>query len=157
VKVGLVWAGTPIHLNDRARSMPLSTLAPLAAVEGVTFYSLQKGGPASQASSPPAGMKLVPMGEQLRDFADTAALLDVLDLLISVDTSVVHVAGALARPVWTLLAAGPDWRWMLGRDDSPWYPTIRLFRQREPGAWQPVIDRVAAALREFVATKKGTT
>jgi tetratricopeptide (TPR) repeat protein len=154
LKVGLVWAGPPIQLNDRARSMSLQMLAPLTAVEGVTFYSLQKGAPASQASSPPAGMRIVSLGDQLKDFADTAALLDVLDLLISVDTSVVHVAGALARPVWTLVAAGPDWRWMLDRDDSPWYPTMRLFRQAESGQWPPVIDRVASALREFVVSKK---
>ena len=88
------------------------------------------------------------------DFADTAALLDVLDLLISVDTSVVHLAGALARPVWTLLAAGPDWRWMLDREGSPWYPTMRLFRQPSPGAWQPMMERVAAELRKIVEQRR---
>jgi hypothetical protein len=99
-------------------------------------------------------MRIVPLGEQLKDFADTAALLDVLDLLISVDTSVVHVAGALARPVWTLLAAGPDWRWMLNRDASPWYPTMRLFRRAGAACGREVIERVAAALREFVAGRR---
>ena len=89
---------------------------------------------ATQASDPPAGMNVIPLGEELKDFADTAALLANLDLLISVDTSVVHLAGARARPVWTLLAAGPDWRWVLGRSDSPRYPTMRLFRQPQPGA-----------------------
>jgi len=151
LKVGLVWAGTAGHINDRARSAPLATFAPLAAVANVTFYSLQKGPPAAQASAPPTGTKLIPLGDDLHDFADTAALLEVLDLLISVDTSVVHLAGALARPVWTLLAAGPDWRWMLDREDSPWYPTMRLFRQPAPGAWQPMMEQVAAQLHEFVA------
>jgi len=153
-KAGIVWAGTAGHINDRARSTMLAAFAPLAGVAGVTFYSLQKGPPAAQASSPPPGMTLVPLGDELHDFADTAALLESLDLLISVDTSVVHLAGARARPVWTLLAAGPDWRWMLGRADSPWYPTMRLFRQPQPGAWQPVMEQVAGELRDQVARKE---
>jgi tetratricopeptide (TPR) repeat protein len=151
VKVGLVWAGTPKHLNDRARSSKLADFAPLAAVEGVTFYSLQKGPPAAQAEHPPAGMRIVSLGDDLHDFGDTAALLDCLDLLISVDTSVVHLAGALARPVWTLLARGPDWRWMLDRGDTPWYPTMRLFRQQRLRDWGTVMEAVAAELRQFVA------
>ena len=154
VKVGLVWAGTPRHLNDRARSCRLGDFAPLAAVEGVTFYSLQKGPPAAQASDPPAGMRLIPLDDELRDFADTAALLECLDLLISVDTSVVHLAGALARPVWTLLAKGPDWRWMLDRTDSPWYPTMRLFRQPRLRDWPAVMEAVAGELRQFVSQRK---
>ena len=153
-KVGIVWAGTAAHVNDRSRSAPLAAFAPLAGIEGVTFYSLQKGPPAAQIASPPAGMKVVALGDELRDFADTAALLEVLDLLISVDTSVVHIAGALARPVWTLLAAGPDWRWMLDREDSPWYPTMRLLRQPQPGAWPPVMEGVAAELKGLVARKE---
>jgi hypothetical protein len=157
VKVGIVWAGTAGHINDRARSTSLAAFAPLAGLAGVTFYSLQKGPPAAQASSPPPGMNLVALGDELNDFADTAALLESLDLLISVDTSVVHLAGAMARPVWTLLAAGPDWRWMLGRANSPWYPTMRLFRQPEPGAWPPVMERVAAELRSRDARHKENT
>jgi len=154
LKVGIVWAGTAGHINDRARSASLAAFAPLAGVAGVTFYSLQKGPPASQVSASSPGMKLTALGDDLHDFADTAALLEVLDLLISVDTSVVHLAGALARPVWTLLAAGPDWRWLLDREDSPWYPTMRLFRQPEPGAWEPVMVRIAAELQELVANRK---
>ena len=153
-KVGIVWAGTAGHINDRARSASLAAFAPLAAVPGVTFYSLQKGPPAAQASSPPPGMTLVALGDELHDFADTAALLESLDLLISVDTSVVHLAGARAKPVWTLLAAGPDWRWMLARSDSPWYPTMRLFRQPQPGAWRPVMEQVADELRALVARRR---
>jgi hypothetical protein len=102
-------------------------------------------------------MALVPLGEELRDFADTAALLECLDLLVSVDTSVVHLAGALGRPVWTLLAKGPDWRWMLGRTDSPWYPTMRLFRQERLGDWPGVLARVGDELRRFVTQRKETT
>jgi hypothetical protein len=153
-KIGIVWAGTAGHINDRARSAFLAAFAPLAGIANVTFYSLQKGPPAAQASSPPPGMKLIALGEELHDFADTAALLEVLDLLISVDTSVVHLAGALARPVWTLLAAGPDWRWLLDRADSPWYPTMRLFRQPSPGAWPPMMAQVAAELQKLVAARK---
>jgi hypothetical protein len=153
LKVGIVWAGSGLHQNDRIRSCSLADLAPLSAVEGVRLYSLQKGAPAKQLESAPPGMNVTPLGDDLHDFGDSAALLDVLDLLISVDTSVVHLAGALARPVWTLLARGPDWRWMLGRDDSPWYPTMRLFRQTTLKDWKPVIDRVADELRAMVAAK----
>jgi tetratricopeptide (TPR) repeat protein/ADP-heptose:LPS heptosyltransferase len=154
LKVGIVWAGTAQHINDRARSASLAAFAPLAGVAGVTFYSLQKGPPAAQASAPPTGMKLIAVGDELHDFGDTAALLEALDLLISVDTSIVHLAGALARPVWTLLAAGPDWRWLLDREDSPWYPTMRLFRQPQPGAWQPAMERVARELERLAAQHK---
>jgi hypothetical protein len=120
------------------------------AMEGVTLFSLQKGKPESQLTNPPSGMQITPLGQELRSFADTAALLDCLDLLISVDTSVVHIVGALGRPVWTLLAKGPDWRWMLDREDSPWYPTMKLFRQREMGDWSEVMQRVSANLRQLV-------
>lgn len=155
VRVGLVWAGSAAHQNDKVRSCALADLAPLAAVEGVTFYSLQKGAAVAQLAAPPPGLTVTPLGDELKDFGDTAALLECLDLLIAVDTSVVHLAGALARPVWTLLARGPDWRWMLGRDDSPWYPTMRLFRQQALKEWRPVIERVATELRGFVRAHRG--
>ncbi len=148
LKVGIVWAGTPLHQNDAARSSKLADFAPLA-MEGVALLSLQKGKPEAQLQNPPPGMQITPLGQDLRTFADTAALLECLDLTISVDTSVVHLAGALGRPVWTLLAKGPDWRWMLERDDTPWYPTMKLFRQREMGNWSEVIARVSANLREL--------
>jgi tetratricopeptide (TPR) repeat protein len=152
-KVGIVWAGTPLHLNDRARSCRLSDFGVLADVEGVSFYSLQKGRPADQLAAPPAALAITPLGDDLKDFGDTAALIECLDLVISVDTSVVHVAGALGRPVWTLLAKGPDWRWMLDREDSPWYPTMRLFRQQQLANWQPVLARVADELKLLVKEK----
>jgi tetratricopeptide (TPR) repeat protein len=154
LNVGIVWAGTPLHQNDRARSCKLSDFSPLAAVEGVHWYSLQKGPAVKQLDTPPAGMKITHLGDELHDFGDTAALLQCLDVLISVDTSVVHLGGALARPVWALLARGPDWRWMLDRDDSPWYPTLRLFRQTRSGEWGPVLERAAEALREFAGQQK---
>ena len=146
LKVGLAWAGRPTHHNDRQRSIPLSLLAPLAEVKGVRFYSLQKGDAATQAINPPPGMNMVDCADDLIDFSDTAALVQNLDLVIAVDTAIVHLAGALARPVWVLLPSVPDWRWLLGREDSPWYPTMRLFRQSARGDWPAVVRKVAENL-----------
>lgn len=143
-RIGLVWSGNPKHTNDAQRSMPVSHLATLTNTPGTRFYSLQVGGRADHAERP-AG--LVDLAPALSDFTETAAALAQLDLLITVDTSVAHLAGALGRPVWLLLALDCDWRWMLKRGDSPWYPTARLFRQPTPGDWAPVIAEVAAALR----------
>lgn len=147
LKVGLVWAGRPQHDNDRNRSMRLEDFLPLAKIRGVSLYSLQKG-PAEEAlAAPPKGMTLTPLGGRFADFADTAAAIANLDLVISVDTAVAHLAGAMGKPVWTLLPRVPDWRWMLEREDSPWYPTMRLFRQETAGDWERVIAAVAKALR----------
>jgi len=140
-KVGLAWAGSA---RRDARSCPLATFAPLAAVPGVTFYGLQKGPEANQPAPP--GLRLIQMGDELHDFADTAALVSNLDLVISVDTSVVHVAGGMARPVWTLISGRPELRWLRDRTDSPWYPTMRLFRQTAPDDWLDVVQRVAKDL-----------
>ena len=145
-KVGLVWAGNPRNPNDRRRSVALSAFAPLAAIAGVCFISLQLGPAAQQAGQPPAAMDLVDVSADIGDFADTAAIVANLDLVISVDTAVAHLAGALGVPVWTLVYTPPDWRWLLDRDDSPWYPSMRLFRQDAPGEWGPVIERLASAL-----------
>lgn len=143
--VALVWAGRPTHHNDANRSLALPALAPLARA-GASFLAVQQGEAAAQAAAPPAGMRMVALGDAIADFDDTAAILELADLLISVDSSPVHLAGALGRPVWTLLPFVPDWRWLLERQDSPWYPTMRLFRQPRPGAWDEVIDRVAREL-----------
>ena len=149
-RVGLVWAGgrraaDPLSVRvDRRRSMPLAALAPLAAVAGVSFVSLQKGPPGREAV--PAGMVLHDWTGELEDFADTAALIAALDLVICVDTSVVHLAGALGRPVWMLDRYDSCWRWLRERADSPWYPTLRRFRQETPGDWGGVVARVVAAL-----------
>ncbi len=156
LRVGLVWAGNPRTADpattaiDRRRSMPLSRLAPLGAVPGVSFVSLQKGSRAAEAKVPPPGLVLHDWTDELWDFADTAALVDGLDLVISVDTSVVHLAGALGKPVWVLNRYDACWRWLHGRTDSPWYPTARLFRQPGFGDWDSVIEEVVAALRALV-------
>jgi tetratricopeptide (TPR) repeat protein len=158
VRVGLVWAGrggpTPPPADIR-RSLALTSLAPLARVPGVSFVSLQKGDPASQAEHPPDGMMLHDFTRHIDDFADTADLIDRLDLVISVDTAVAHLAGALGKPVWLLNRFDPCWRWLLDRDDSPWYPSLRQFRQRQPGDWPEVVARVAAELSAFAAAKSG--
>jgi tetratricopeptide (TPR) repeat protein len=149
LKVGLVWAGNPKYRTDRTRSLRLADLAPLAAIERIKFYSLQKGLAAEQTKNPPSAMELIDLGPDLKDFADTAAAISALDLVISADTSVPHLAGALGKPVWTMLQFVPDFRWMLGRADSPWYPTMRLFRQQRSGDWGGVVARVAEALGEY--------
>lgn len=146
-KVGLVWAGRPTHANDWRRSIPFESLAPLASIPDVHWIGLQKGDRAADVRSAMAGPKVLALGDQLGDFADSAALIDALDLLISVDSAPAHLAGALGRPVWTLLPMQPDWRWRPDGERSRWYPTMRLIRQRARGDWGGVVDRVAQALR----------
>jgi Tfp pilus assembly protein PilF len=155
LKVGIAWAGRPTYRNDRNRSTKLSTFAPLAQVEGVHYFSLQKGYAADQARTPPAGLNLTNWTDELKSFVDTAALIDNLDLVITIDTSIAHLAAAMGKPVWMMIAFMPDWRWMLDREDSPWYPTMRLFRQPAMGDWPPVLTKVVAALREL-KTASGT-
>ncbi len=144
--IGITWAGRP--LPDPRRTAHLSAFAPLGKLIGVTFYSLQVGVGAEEATSPPGGMRLIDLTAAIRDFEDTAALIANLDLVISVDTSVAHLAGAMGKPVWTLLPFSPDWRWLSNRDDSPWYPTMRLFRQPKPGEWAPVVEQVSDQLQQ---------
>lgn len=151
-KIGIAWAGSENHTNELNRSCRLADFAPLADIPGVTFYSLQKGAGVAQADHPPAGMNLIRVDRELdltERFVDTAALMVNLDLIISIDTSVAHLAGALGRPVWTLLCATPDWRWMLDRADSPWYPTMKLYRQTF-GSWQSVFKEVKIHLQQKV-------
>ena len=128
---------------------------PFGEAAGVSFISLQKGEPAAQADHPPDGMALHDITADLHDFADTAALIDALDLVISVDTAVAHVAGALGRPVWVLNRFDRCWRWMWGRIDTPWYPTMRLFTQTTPGAWDNVVAEAAEALAAMVRPGNG--
>ena len=152
LRVGLVWSGGPDRVRlDRRRSIPPDLLAGLAAVPGIALVSLQKGAAAGQWRGTALDGALHDWTDRLGDFADTAALVDGLDLVISVDTAVVHLAGAMGKPVWLLNRADTCWRWLLGRDDSPWYPTLRQFRQDRAGAWEPVIARVAAALASLTA------
>jgi tetratricopeptide (TPR) repeat protein len=144
-RVGLVWAGNPRHENDANRSMPAAAFTPLLRKQNITLFSLQVG--ATDADKAwLAGAPIHDLAPGLSDFADTAAAIAQLDLVISVDTAVAHLAGALGRPVWLLVPFVPEWRWMLERTDSPWYPTMRLFRQTAPGDWDALMARVAAAL-----------
>ena len=146
--VALVWAGRPTHFNDANRSMQLSDFAPLA-LPGVHFVAVQKGPAAEQAKQPPAGMVLTSLSDEIRDFDDTAAILSLVDLLISVDSSPVHLAGALDRPAWVMLPFVPDWRWLQGREDTPWYPRHRLFRQPRRKDWPGVLHAMAQALAQW--------
>jgi tetratricopeptide (TPR) repeat protein len=154
-KIGIVWAGNAKHNDDRNRSCSLADFAPLANIPGLTFYSLQKGTVSVEAFNPPENMKLINLEGELNDFADTAAVITNLDVVISVDTAVAHLAGAIGKTVWTLLPFAPDWRWLQNRDDSPWYPRpnglagragMRLFRQTRPNDWGGVFEQVKKAL-----------
>jgi tetratricopeptide (TPR) repeat protein len=144
LRVGLVWAGNPTHENDHNRSIPFSYLLPLLAVELVQFFSLQVGDRSADLGI--ANARARDLSASLTDFSATAGAIDALDLVITADTAVAHLAGAMGKPVWLLLPHIPDWRWLLGRDDSPWYPTMRLFRQETRGDWPGVIARVAREL-----------
>jgi hypothetical protein len=146
LRVGLAWAGQPSQGDDRKRSLSLAALAPLAHAD-IAFYSLQKGDAAMQAHAPPPEMRLVELGSRFSDFSDTAAAIGQLDLVITVDTSVAHLAGAMGVPTWVLLSTIPDWRYGAEGERTPWYPTMRLFRQRADGNWEDVVARVAQALR----------
>ncbi len=146
LKVGIAWSGNPSHANDRNRSIPLAMFARLALPQ-CAFVSLQPQVRESDRAALSAWPDLLDFGPELTDFAETAALMQALDLVITVDTSVAHLAGALARPVWTLLPRCPDWRWMLGRKDSPWYPTMRLYRQESVSDWRAVIVAVRDDLK----------
>lgn len=156
INVGLVWKGSPEHQHDAERSLPnLLSLAPLWSVPGVTFVSLQKGEGEDEPARFPDALPMVSAAHDMEDFADTAALVSQLDLVISVDTSVAHLAGALGKPCWLLLhKPWTDWRWMHDRTDSPWYPQVmRLYRQSTPGDWTEVIGRMTAALDQWVSSR----
>jgi tetratricopeptide (TPR) repeat protein len=148
-RIGLAWSGRPGHLNDHNRSIRLSCLLSLLDINA-TFVSLQRDVRPEDATVLRNQGDLLHFGDELETFADTAALISTLDLVVSVDTSVAHLAGALAKPVWLMLPFIADWRWLLDREDSPWYPTVRLFRQDETRAWDSVIARVRSALYDFV-------
>jgi tetratricopeptide (TPR) repeat protein len=147
--VGIVWGGNPVHRNDYNRSCSLNEFLQLLDLPGVRFFSLQKGKPVSQLDSLPAGVHVVNLEPLLADFSMTAAVLAHLDLVIAVDTSVAHLAGAMGRAVWTLLPFRPDWRWLLDRTDSPWYPDMKLFRQSAHGDWAPVFRDVRSNLQQI--------
>ncbi|WP_315784613.1 MULTISPECIES: tetratricopeptide repeat protein [unclassified Bradyrhizobium] len=152
LRVGLVWSGNPNHLDDHNRSIPLRMFSRLLG-EDAAFISLQKEPKAEDKAVLQETSRIADLTGQLADFADTAALISCLDLVITVDTSVAHLAGALGRPTWTLLSYTPDYRWLLDRDDSVWYPSMRLFRQREGRDWGEVIDRVGDALHKLIVAR----
>jgi len=145
LRVGLVWAGRPEHRNDVRRSIRFDQLSPILKQPNIEFFNLQKGPAAQQAGN----SSIAGLGSELQDFADTAALIEHLDLIITVDTAIAHLTGAMGRPTWVLLARVPDWRWLLDRTDSPWYPTLRLFRQRALNQWDDPIREVAQAMSAF--------
>ena len=145
-RIGIVWAGRPTHNNDRWRSAKLSDFAPLAALPGVALISLQKGPAAAQAGEYFGAAPLVNIGAEVADFEDTMAILESLDLLVTVDTSVCHVAGAMGCRAFVLLARTPDWRWLLNRTDTPWYPSVTLIRQTATGVWDDAIAKAAEAV-----------
>lgn len=152
LKVGLAWTGNPDHPKNRFRSVPLELLESLLDLPGVHFFSLQMGPAAAELAA--RKLPITDLAPVTGDMADTAAQMANLDLIITIDTSMAHLAGALARPVWILLGYSPDWRWLMEREDSPWYPTARLFRQPRNSDWNPVICRVRTALQQLAATRK---
>jgi Glycosyltransferase family 9 (heptosyltransferase) len=153
-KIGVVWTGNPKHLNNRYRSTTAEAMLPLLDIEGTRFFGLQVGARHEELIRCSKG-RVPDLSPELLDYAETAGAVANLDLVVTVDTSVAHLAGAMGKPVWVLLSAVPDWRWMLEREDNPWYPTMRLFRQRAPEDWAGVIERVAAELRAVLAGDRG--
>jgi hypothetical protein len=150
LKVGLVWSGNQKHPRNRLRSMKLEQLEGLGTIEGIQLYSLQKSETAV-AEIAASRLDIVDLGKDFESFRDTAAAMSLLDLVISVDTSVAHLAGALGRPTWVMVSEPPDWRWLLKGERTPWYPSVRLFRQRERNRWNAVVDEVKDALRQLAA------
>lgn len=154
LRVGVVWTGNPKHINNRYRSVSAESLLPLLAIEGIKVFSLQVGARHHELTRCSGGA-VADISAELTDYAETAGVIANLDLVISICTSVAHLAGGMGKPLWMLLNAVPDWRWMLEREDNPWYPTARLFRQRKAGDWTDVIERVAAELRAVVSGDRG--
>jgi len=155
LKVGLVWAGSPDHQQDAARSIRLEAIMPILRVPEISFVSLQKAVPDQDRSCLDEVSDRMNSNLPLGDFMETASVIAGLDLVITVDTAVAHLAGALGKPVWLLLQNSPDWRWFLNREDTPWYPTMKLFRQPERGNWETPILRVAEKLRQMKIAAKG--
>jgi hypothetical protein len=155
-RIALAWAGNPSHLNDRNRSIAFAKLAPLFGIPA-RFISIQRDVRGDEVAALAAEKRLIHLGAELENFADTAAVIALCDLVISVDTAVAHLAGAMGRPLWMLLPFAPDWRWTLAGEASPWYPTARLFRQTVLGDWDAVIAKVNAELEGFAHRRSGNT
>jgi len=155
-KVGIVWQGSPDNKCDRMRSLPLMEFAPLAGLPGVHLFSLQVGPGREQLAALDSLFAVTDLGSRFdpTSFEDAAAAIMTLDLVVTVDTALAHLAGALGAPVWLVLPFAPDWRWLLGREDSPWYSSMRLFRQARPGDWAEVFERIALELKRGTAEKR---
>ena len=153
-KVGIAWAGSTAFKQDRDRSITLKNILPVCSVQGPKYFSIQKLLRDGDVAILHANPQILQLGEDLADFQETAAAMMSLDLIISSDTSIVHLAGALGKPVWVLLPFKPDWRWLLDRSDSPWYPTARLFRQRQRGDWVSVTNEVRSELEKLVRERQ---
>jgi hypothetical protein len=151
LRIGIAWQGNPVHRSDRYRSVPLARLAPLARLPGVRLFSLQCGFGREQLAGHP---DVVDLGAELSDFADTAAVVQCLDVIITVDTAVAHLCGALGVGAWVALPYALDWRWLLERSDSPWYPSLRLFRQPRPGDWDGVFESIFSAISDLLSRNK---
>jgi hypothetical protein len=153
VRIGIAWQGNPAFPADRHRSFPLAALAPVARVEGVRLIGLQKEHGRDQLAALDSAFEVLDLGPRLDEeagsFCDTAAVMTLLDLVITPNSALAHLAGALGAPVWVALPTVPEWRWLLDREDSPWYPTARLFRQARPGDWTAVFTQMAEALADF--------
>ena len=145
-RIGVIWAGRPTHNNDRNRSVQLADFAPVTQVPGIALLALQKGPRTGQAGAYYGRAPLINIGAEIADYDDTMAILENLDLLVTVDTSAAHLAGAMGRPVWIMLPHAPDWRWLLDRADTPWYPSARLFRQQSTRTWDDVMRTIATKL-----------
>lgn len=157
MRVGLCWSGNPENPVNRTRAAPFKALVPIFRVPGVAFYGLQLGSPGREIAGLPADVPFIDLAGDIESsadgFSEAAAIACSLDLIVAVDTALAHLAGALARPTWLALPYVGDWRWHRDRDDSPWYPTMRLFRQPAPGEWEPVFERIAAALGQASARR----
>ena len=154
-RIGIAWQGNPAYSGDRFRSIPLRFFTPLAEIPGVRLVSLQKARAASNWLELRDLFPVTELGSRLQDFIDTAAVMKNLDLVVTADTAPAHLAGALGVPVWVALSSAVDWRWLLDRSDSPWYPTMRLFRQKEPGNWQSVFEEIKAGILAMIRAAGG--
>jgi len=156
-QIGIVWAGKPTHKNDKNRSCDFTHFIELLGIPGTSVYSLQKGDRQADIAKHGCEALVQSLGDRLGDFADTAAIISQLDMVITVDTSVAHLAGALGKPAWVVIPFAPDWRWMMNSTETPWYPSMRLFRQKKPGDWQTVFAELRGALRIELGLTAGET